>query len=273
MGTERKQAPLIAIVGETASGKSALALELAKRYDGEIICADSRTVYKGMDIGTAKPSKEEQAEIPHHLLDIVEPSERFTVADFKSRANQVIDEITARGKLPIMVGGTGLYVDSVLFDYDFSPEDAERNEQNPRHLKEPVQGSRELRPHTLILGMSVPKEELEKRIEQRVEKMIQQGLEDEVMALADRYGWEPPAMSGVGYQEWQAYFAGTQTLAETKQLVIIHTRQYAKRQRTWFKRNKYIYWFADAASALACATNWAIENSSTGQNAIMTSDE
>lgn len=259
--------PLIVIVGETASGKSALALELAERYNGEIICADSRTVYKGMDIGTAKPSKEDQARVPHHLLDIVEPNQTFNVGICKGLTFARIEEIHAKGKLPILVGGTGLYIDSVIFDYVFN-KGAEKDEQNPRHLKRAGDAQTEalLRPNTLVLGIKVPKEELEKRIINRVEKMFLDGLEAEVKELADQYGWAAEAMTGVGYREWQEYFAGQQTLEDTKELIIIHTRQYAKRQRTWFKRNLHIHWFQEAGLALAYAENWLMENNKTGKN-------
>ena len=111
--------PLIVITGPTASGKSALALELAERYNGEIICGDSRTVYKGMDIGTAKPSIEDQNRVPHHLLDVVTPDERFTAADFQTLAQEAIHNIRSRGKIPFVVGGTGLYIDGLILDYEF----------------------------------------------------------------------------------------------------------------------------------------------------------
>lgn len=135
--------PLIVIVGPTASGKTTLAIELARRLDGEIICADSRTVYKGMDIGTAKPTEEEQLFVPHHLLDVVDPGERFTVADFKRLANEAIIDIIGRGKVPIMVGGSGLYIDAVLFDYKFAPVGTPRDNQNPRHLSKSILVSKE----------------------------------------------------------------------------------------------------------------------------------
>lgn len=236
--------PLVVIVGETASGKSALALELAKRYNGEIIAADSRTVYRGMDIGTAKPTKEEQAQIPHHLIDVVKPDEPFNVVNFQGRTLETIKNIGQRGKLPILVGGTGLYVDSVLYSLDFENAGKGRDEINPRHFSDvgfPSEG-KELRPDTLVIGLSIPKEDLESRIAKRVDNMVEAGLEQEVKNLADKYGWEAPAMSGVGYREWQAYFANTQTLEQTKELITLHTRQFAKRQRSWFKRNKHINW-------------------------------
>ncbi len=271
MGTEREQTPLVVIVGETASGKSALALELAERWNGEIIAADSRTVYRGMDIGTAKPSKADQTKVPHHLLDIVNPDEKFNVVNFQGRTLEIIQEIFNRDKLPIMVGGTGLYVDSILYDFSFRDTGAERDPQNPRHLKklDSLSDTKVLRPNTLVIGLSIPKEELKERINKRVEAMIEQGLEREAKALGNKYGWDAEAMTAVGYREWQAYFAGQQTLEETKQLIITHTLQYAKRQRTWFKRNPGIHWFADSASALAFAENWVIENRNTGKKATI----
>jgi tRNA dimethylallyltransferase len=114
--------PLIVIVGPTASGKTSLAIDIAKQFGGEIICADSRTVYIGMDIGTAKPSRAEQAMVPHWALDLVEPGQRFTAADFKEYANKKIAEIRSRGNIPMIVGGTGLYVDGVIFDYKFGDD-------------------------------------------------------------------------------------------------------------------------------------------------------
>ncbi|MDB5181689.1 MAG: putative tRNA dimethylallyltransferase [Candidatus Saccharibacteria bacterium] len=269
--------PIVVIVGETASGKSALAMELAERFNGEIITADSRTVYKGMDIGTAKPSPEDRQHIRHHGLDLVEPSEQFTAADFKAYADAALIDISMRGKLPIIVGGTGLYVDAVLYDFQFNPlaAPAERarlqklsiqelqaelreksialpaNERNPRHLIRAIEtGGRtadrgQLRPNTLILGLSPDREELSARIGQRVEHMIALGLEQEVLGLSRQYGWEVPAMLTIGYREWKDYFNGLQTLPETERQIIKNTMSYAKRQRTWFKRNNSVQWLAN----------------------------
>lgn len=247
--------PLIAIVGETASGKSALAMAVARKFSGEIICADSRTVYKGMDIGTAKPSAEDQAAVRHHLLDVVKPDQKYTVVNFQGSTLESIKRISERGRLPILVGGTGLYVDSVLYNLDFHSANEERDELNPRHQKGgsfPLDG-KILRPNSLLIGISMPKEMLEERIVERVEQMFKDGLEQEVKNLADKYGWEAAAMSATGYIEWRRYFAGKQTLEQTKELIIIHTRQYAKRQRTWFKRNKSIQWVSSSDEALEIA--------------------
>lgn len=280
--------PLVAVVGETASGKSALAIELAKRFDGEIICADSRTIYKGMDIGTAKPTAEEQKLVPHHMLDVVEPTSIFSAAQFKQMAQSVINEVSARGKLPILVGGSGLYVDAVLYDFQFrEPADpAERarlsrmsvqelqkeivakglampaNEQNPRHLVRALEANgsagerRELRPNTLVLGLSLRREVLRERVERRADAMLAAGLESEARELAERYGWGSEAMKGIGYREWQAYFAGVQSLAETKTQIVNGTIALAKRQRTWFKRNSSIQWVNDRSKAVDLVTTF-----------------
>jgi tRNA dimethylallyltransferase len=234
-----KEGALVVIVGETASGKSALALELAGRFDGELICADSWTVYKGFDIGTAKPTAEERARVPHHLLDVADPAEGFSVVVFQKLAKQAIADITARGRLPIMVGGTGLYIDSVLYDYGFLPKsDPElRSELNVMSLENVLERAaelgldttgidmrnkrrmirlienngvrptkHELRPNTLVLGVGVSRDELRDRATARVDAMMTNGLEVEVRELAERYGWDAEPMKGIGYREWRTYF-------------------------------------------------------------------
>ena len=256
--------PLVVIVGPTASGKSDLAMKIAEKHKGEIICADSRTVYRGMDIGTAKPSKEDQKRVRHHLLDILEPNEPFNVGRFKQLAEKTILDIEKRGKLPVMVGGTGLYIDSVIFDYQFSGPGAEKDEVNPRHLKKTGPTSEpSMRSNTLVIGMDVEPEKLKTRIDKRIENMIENGLEQEVKRLSGFYGWVEP-ITAVGYQEWRAYFEGQNDLNKTRELITIHTRQYAKRQRTWFKRGGHIYWVRDSASALAYLENWFIESNNSG---------
>lgn len=267
--------PLLVIIGETASGKSELAMRLAERFDGELICADSWTVRREVNIGTAKPNTEERAAVPHHLLDVVGPCEDFTAAVFKEMAQAAIDDIAARGKLPIMVGGTGLYIDSVLYDYGFLPagdrsarkeldemsvEDllARIKEQgielgavdarNKRRLIRLIETDgeqpqkKQLRPNTFIIGLRTEREQLKERIERRTDTMLDAGLEAEVRQLADRYGWGCEALKGVGYAQWRGYFDGSQTLSETRQKIIKATLDLAKRQRTWFKRNKSVHW-------------------------------
>lgn len=267
---------LLVLVGETASGKTALSIKLAQELNGEIICADSWTVRKQADIGTAKPSVKEQATVPHHLLDVVEPDEDFTAAVFKELANQAIDDIASRGKLPIMVGGTGLYVDGVLYDYGFLPagDRAEREELNQLSNDELIQKIKDLgldlgdvdirnkrrlirlietngavptrqamRQNTLMIGLKYDRSELEGRVIRRVDDMLEAGLEDEVRALQERYGWDCEALKGVGYAQWKGYFEGTESSEEARQKIIKQTLDLAKRQRTWFKRNKSIQWF------------------------------
>lgn len=281
--------PLLAIVGETASGKSALALELARLFSGEIICADSWTVYKGFDIGTAKPSPAEQAEIPHHMIDVADPLEGFSAALFKEMAVSVMQQIHARGNLPILVGGTGLYIDSVLYDYGFLDQadpaerrvldamsltelkeyaaaegiglegiDVRNKRRVIRHIEnrgtQPVRS--ELRQHTLVLGTSTPRDSLQARIEKRVDAMLAAGLEDEVCRLMNTYGWEVEPMKGIGYREWRAYLTGGQDIAETRQQIIRSTMQLAKKQRTWFRRNNSIHWIANRDEAVEITTTF-----------------
>lgn len=269
--------PLLVIAGETASGKSALALELAEKFNGELICADSWTVRREVNIGTAKPTAEEQARVPHHLLDVVGPDEDFTAAVFKRLANRAIADIGGRGKLPIMVGGTGLYIDGVLYDYNFLPEgdrqarEALNNQSNAELLEQieaaglPLgdvdirnkrrlirlletggaeQTKGELRANTLIIGLQPQRELLKERIILRVDHMLASGLEAEVKALKDKYGWDCEALKGIGYQEWRDYFEGSQSLGQTCERIISGTVGLAKRQRTWFKRNKSIHWIS-----------------------------
>lgn len=276
MDTADQSIPLIVIVGPTASGKSALGLRLAQELGGEIICADSRTVYIGMDIGTAKPSNEERATVPHHLLDVVESDETFTAAEFKRRSEELVEAIYRRGNVPIVVGGTGLYIDGLIFNYAFLPpvdsEDREElqslsvealqarineknipmpeNRQNKRHLVRALETNgavavkQGLRKHTLVLGIEVGKEDLQARVTLRTDKMISSGLESEVARLAEHYGWDAPGLTAVGYREWQGA-----TPAEARSLIIRDTMQYAKRQRTWFRRNPHITWVKNDSEA------------------------
>lgn len=268
-------APLVVIVGETASGKSALALKLAEQFNGEIICADSWTVYKDFDIGTAKPGRLDRARVPHHLLDVANAHGGFSAVIFQQLAQSAIDAIHARGRLPIMVGGTGLYIDSVIFHYSFlaAPPPAMREElsnlslqelldraeqqglvtqgidtRNKRRVIRLIENGGELptrkpmRPNTLMLGLQTPREELRERVERRVDTMLGAGLEFEVRQLACEYGWDAEPMKGIGYREWRDYFDGTQTLEQVRDRIVTATMNLAKRQRTWFKRNNSIHW-------------------------------
>lgn len=266
--------PLIVIVGPTASGKSDLAMSIAQEYDGELICADSRTVYKDLDIGTAKPTKRDQALVRHHMLDLVEPGQIFTAADFKRLANLAIEDISARGKLPIMVGGTGLYVDSVIFNYQFgepanpakrtellgfSVEHLQQicreknielpiNSKNKRHLIRAIElgglpkANRELRANTIVVGISTEREILRERISRRAHLMLQAGIFDEVRCAGQKYGWQSEAMTGNIYPIFKDLIAGQISEGEAIDRFIKSDMSLAKRQMTWFKRNPYIIW-------------------------------
>lgn len=265
--------PLIAIVGPTASGKSALALKIAQEYNGEIICADSRTVYKGMDIGTAKPSKQDQKLIKHHLIDVVEPNQKFSAADFKQRAEKAIETIIKRGKIPIMVGGTGLYINAILFDYAFRTPSTdevrivldkfttlelqemcrEKNIDittvNRRHLIRALEteqtgtmDERQLRPNTLVLGLSIEQSILHRRIIRRIENMLKQGVITEAQGLAKHYGWDNESMTGNIYGVMHKVQQKNVTLSLALEEAIRRDMQLAKRQMTWFRRNPFIIW-------------------------------
>ena len=270
--------PLVVIVGETASGKSRLAHSLALKLGGEIISADSWAVYKGFNIGTAKPSARERAEVAYHGLDIADPAVGFSAVEFQRLAQAAIEDISSRGKLPIIVGGTGLYIDSILYDYSFLPAtDANlRSELDALSLEGVLQRAEELgldttdidlrnkrrvirlienngirpsrqklRENTIVLGLQLPREDLEMRMAKRIDAMLAAGLEDEVRRLADRYSWEAEPMKGIGYREFKLYFDGQQTLTEVRERIIRSTVQLAKKQRTWFKRNKSIHWLSN----------------------------
>ena len=277
---------ILVIVGPTASGKSSLAAELAKKFNGEILCVDSRTVYREMNIGTVKDSE------PRFGVDLVNPNEEMNGALFKEYADKIIIEILDRGHLPILVGGTGLWLDMIVDNLEMpevepdptlrveleqrSEEDlfAEFEQLDPigaevidRHNKRRLVRALEVckktgRPFSelrkkgeekydaLWLGIDWPKEVLDERINRRVDEMMTQGLLDEVKQLKEKYGCEIYAMSGIGYQEICRHLNNEISLAEAVEEIKNHTRQYAKRQRTWFKRNKKINWIKNPAEAI-----------------------
>lgn len=282
------QGPLIIIVGETASGKSALAMELAQQFHGEIICADSRTVYRGLSIGTAKPSHADRQRVPHHMLDMVEPNQDFTAAEFKRLAIQLIGDITARGNVPMLVGGTGLYIDAILYDFQFLPKaDKElrtrlealsteklfeeikanglpmpENYQNRRHLIRTIEAAGEvpkrgdIRPNTLIMGIKIERDVLRGRITERINQMIEAGFIHEVKELLTAYGPQCRALQAPGYKAFFEYINGTIGLEEARQRFIQNDLQLAKRQRTWFKRNNSIHWLDDPLKAVDLTTTY-----------------
>lgn len=282
---------LVAIGGPTGTGKSRLGIELAPTFNGEIVSADSRQIYRHMDIGTAKPTPEERALVPHHLIDMVNPDEEFSLAQYQKLAYQAIDGIQRRGKLPLLVGGSGLYIWSVLegwvipevppdpgFRRDLEEKAARSGwEELQRQLSEvdPVAAQRidprnvrrviralEIQRHagkpasllqqkkpppyrTLIIGLTADRTELYRRVDKRVESMIEQGLLEEVNGLvAMGYGFDLPSMSGIGYREMGAYLRGEITLAEAIEQMKAETHRLIRHQYNWFRlKDSRIKWF------------------------------
>lgn len=286
-----KKQKVIVICGPTASGKTALSIELAKKINGEIVSCDSMQIYKEMDIGTAKPTKEEMQEIPHYMINTIFPNERYSVADYKKDAKKAIREIIKKGKVPIIVGGTGLYVDSLIYEIEYP--DIKFDEKYRQELEERVRKdglkklynkakkidpeamlkissndkkrilrvleiykatgktkteqerkSREKEPEFdyLVYGLNMPREKLYERINLRVDIMIKQGLIKEVEEIYKKYNEFPTAMQGLGYKEVVEYLEGHLTKEEMIEKIKQETRRYAKRQMTWFRKNKQTIW-------------------------------
>lgn len=245
------------------------------------MCADSRTIYKGLTIGTAKPTATEQEGVPHYGIDIIDPDEQFSAADFQKYAEETVRRIRSVGQLPIIVGGTGLYVDGYLYRYVFggkadqkqrqtlekhSVEELQQlimtrgiempeNLQNKRYLIRAIEQNginrtrHKLTSEVIIVGIDPGKEELERRIVARADGMFMSGVVEESRHLFERYGYEVPAASGNIYRALRPHFEQGASLEDCKQRFIMLDRQLARRQRTWFRRNADIHWFNDAASA------------------------
>lgn len=267
--------PLIVITGPTASGKTSLAIKIAKKYNGEIISADSRAIYEGADIGTAKPTKEEQSNIPHWGIDLVKPGKYFSAADYKKYAQNKIKEIREKGHTPILVGGTGLYIDSILFDYRFGPKANKlfrfvlqhvstgtlchyckknniimpENNKNRRYIIRAIEkkGTKCSRldkpiPNAIIVGITTDKTVLRDRIEERANNFFESGVVEEAKALGKKYGWNNEAMKSNAYPIARLYLRNKISIDEAKNRFITLDWRLAKRQLTWMKRNKFIHW-------------------------------
>jgi tRNA dimethylallyltransferase len=316
---------MIAIVGPTASGKTQLGIEIAKRWQGEVISVDSRQVYRGMDVGTAKPQGEwiESAiekggsidqlfgarktffvdGVVHWGIDVADPDESYSAADFKAYAMNKIADLSSRGKLPVLVGGTGFWLKAVIDNLDlaFTPSDEklraelevrplgdlfhEFKQLDPegaqlidKHNKRRVVRALEVSKRTgkpwsqvqtagerlydvLQIGLSVEREELNERINARVDEMVAHGLIDEVRRLRDRYGCEVESMTSIGYQDVCTFFLGRENLSEVLKQMKQATRQYARRQMTWFKRDQRIVWVKPGESVDRLVENFLYKTS------------
>lgn len=282
---------VIVICGPTASGKTALSIELAKKIDGEIVSADSMQIYKDMDIGSAKPTKEEMEGIKHYLLDFVSPEERYSVADYKKDATIAVNEIIEKGKTPIIVGGTGLYIDSLIYNIDYpeiefdeeyrkslekraeeeglqnlyeeakeidskaieniSPNDQKRilrvlelyHQTGKTKTEQEIESRKNEIPYDYhVFALNMDREKLYDRINKRVDIMIEQGLIEEVEGIIKKYRTYPTAMQALGYKEIKEYIIGNITKEQAIETVKQETRRYAKRQLTWFRKNKQTIW-------------------------------
>ncbi len=299
---------IVIICGPTASGKTRVGVDLAKRFGGEIVSADSQQVWRGFDVGTAKPTREERAAIPHHLIDVADPSERFDAAQFVSLADRAISEIISRNRTPFVVGGTGMYLRMLIHgiceapprDEDVraeleaeiasvglpalharlseidpasalrvSPNDRTRivraleihalTGEAPSALRS-AHGFAERRYEALKIGLDLPRDELYRRINARVDDMIARGLVAEVRLLLEKYGPGSPPFSAVGYKEILSHASGEIDLAHAVELMKQSTRRFAKRQLTWFRADQEIMWFeaADIAGIVQAVKDFIV---------------
>jgi tRNA dimethylallyltransferase len=283
--------PLVVVIGPTAVGKTAAAIDLCRSFDGEVVSADSRQIYRGMDIGTAKPSQQEMSQAVHHLIDIVDPDRTLTLAEYQEMAYAAIEDVQDRGRVPFLVGGTGQWVQAVIKgwrvprvppDHDLRAElqaEADRigseafhtrlaavdpdcaakiDHRNVRrvirglevYLKTGIpisrqQGAQSPAYRVLQLGLTLPRDLLYDRIDARIERMMSNGLLAEVEHLVERgYGFDLPAMSGLGYRQLGLHLSGDVDLAEAVALIKKETRRFVRQQYNWFRLNDPdIHWF------------------------------
>ena len=282
---------VIVICGPTASGKTALSIELAKRINGEIVSADSMQIYKDMNIGSAKVTKEEMQGVKHYLVDCVSPDKRYSVANYKQDAKQAIEEILQKGKTPIVVGGTGLYIDALIYEIEYtdikidenyrkklekikekegievlykkaleidpdamqkiSPNDYKRIARvleiyqatgKTKTDQEKESRLKEIPYNYKVFAIDYDREKLYERINKRVDLMIEKGLIEEVKNLLKKYKEFPTSMQGLGYKEVKQYLEGELTKEEMIEKIKQESRRYAKRQFTWFRKNKQTIW-------------------------------
>lgn len=282
---------LIVLVGPTAVGKTKLSIEVAKAFSGEIISGDSTQVYKGLDIGTAKITEQEMEGVPHHLIDIKNPNETFSTAEFQQIVRAKIEEISSRGVVPIIVGGTGLYIQSVMYDYQFTNisvdeefrskleemasngrgqelyeqleaiDPASASHIHPNNIRRVIRAleifhstgksmsehqkgqKRELVYDTALIGLTMNRDKLYERINMRVDMMVNEGLLEEVKRLYDQGIRNVQSVQAIGYKELYQYFDGNTSYDEAIEQLKQNTRNYAKRQLTWFRNKMDVAWF------------------------------
>lgn len=288
--TQPKQLPLVVLLGPTAVGKTSLSIDLATAVDGEIVSADSRLFYRGMDIGTAKPTESDRSRVRHHLIDVASPSETVTVGEYQQWAYRAIEAISAEGKPPLLVGGSGQYIFAVVEGWTIpevapdwalreeleavavsqgaevlhkrleklDPSAAERiDHRNVRRViralevtlkrGEPISTLQTKTPppyQILQVGLTRPRADLYERIDKRIDAMIADGLVEEVASLGEAYGWQAPALSGLGYRQLGYYLRGELAFEEAVQLLRRETRRFVRQQANWFRRNeRRTHWF------------------------------
>ncbi len=270
---------VIAIVGPTGVGKTKLSIELAKKINGEVINADSTQVYRGLDVATAKVTKEEMKGVKHHLLDIKEINENYTVYDYQKDARLIIDDLLKQHKTPILVGGTGLYIKAVLYDYQFEEEKPKNTypklkdlevynlllEVDPKTTIHPNNRKRIIRAlnyfnehqvpfsdkikndkllyEPIIIGLTTDRDKLYEIINNRADKMINNGLLDEARSLYSHNAYSKAIITPIGYKELFPYFKGKISLKEATEVIKQSSRKYAKRQYTWFNNQMNVHWF------------------------------